>query len=77
MKPLETIEDLCVHLYRKKFAFSKRDAMEIIPRARLERLVNDGKIRFYEDDSESNAQNKKWKLNAGDVIWYASKKTRD
>jgi hypothetical protein len=74
MKPFETIEDLCVHCYKKNIRFSKRQAMSFISRSKLENLVAQNKIRA---EKKNSSQNGKWECNAGDVLWYASKKTRD
>jgi len=66
MNPHEAIITRC---YRKGITFSKSTAMKLIgSRNKLEQLVAEGKIRM---DSKGEAQNSKWQLNAGDVLYHA------
>ena len=66
MTPLDQICSTC---YRKGITFSKNTAMKLIgSRSKLERLVAEGKIRM---ESKGDAQNSKWQLNAGDVLYHA------
>lgn len=65
----KTIESICTTCYKKGITFSKNTAMKLVgSRTRLERLVAEGKIRM---DRKGEAQNSKWKLNAGDVLYHA------
>ncbi len=65
----KTIENICTTCYKKGITFSKNTAMKLVgSRTRLERLVAEGKIRM---ESKGEAQNSKWKLNAGDVLYHA------
>lgn len=66
MTPLDKICSTC---YRKGITFSKNTAMKLIgSRNKLEQLVAEGKIRM---ESKGDAQNSKWQLNAGDVLYHA------
>ncbi|WP_321331817.1 hypothetical protein [uncultured Bacteroides sp.] len=49
-----------------KVSISKNDAIKIIGRTKLERLVDRGLIRV--EKSSSNNQHAKWKCNASDVL---------
>jgi hypothetical protein len=50
--------------------FGKRMSEQLVGgRARLERLIVEGKIRA--DKVNANAQNGKWQCNASDVLRYA------
>ena len=65
----KTIESICTTCYKKGITFSKNTAMKLVgSRTRLERLVAEGNIRM---DRKGEAQNSKWKLNAGDVLYHA------
>ena len=64
-----SIEKIFTTCYKKGITFSKNTAMKLVgSRTRLERLVAEGKIRM---ESKGEAQNSKWQLNAGDVLYHA------
>lgn len=64
-----SIQNICTTAYKKGITFSKSTAMKFIgSRTKLERLVAEGKIRM---DKVSEAQNGKWRCNAGDVLFYS------
>ena len=65
----KTIESTCTTCYKKGITFSKNTAMKLVgSRTRLERLVAEGKIRM---ERKTNAQNSRWQLNAGDVLFHS------
>ena len=69
MQTLPTIHSLLTTAYKKRITFSKNTAMKFIgSRAKLEQLVAEGKIRMHQN---SNAQNSRWQLNAGDVLFHS------
>lgn len=66
---MNALDKICSTCYRKGITFSKNTAMKLIgSRNKLERLVAEGKIRM---ESKGDAQNSKWQLNAGDVLYHA------
>lgn len=66
---MTAIDKICTRCYRKGITFSKSTAMKLIgSRNKLEQLVAEGKIRM---DCKGEAQNSKWQLNAGDVLYHA------